>query len=48
MTKEESERESGTHSNNDLSRVQKIMKDNNLPTFHSEEDDDETEADAED
>lgn len=33
----------GSHKDNDLSRVQKVMKDNNLPIFYSEQEDDEPE-----
>lgn len=49
MTDEEKKNgERGTHSDNDLTRVQKIMKDNNLPFYHSktkdEDEDNETES----
>lgn len=41
--KEEKESEkgkSGSHKDNDLSRVQKVMKDNDLPFFYSSNDND--------
>lgn len=34
---------SGSHSDNDLSKVQKVMKDNNIPLFFSNEEENETE-----
>jgi hypothetical protein len=39
--------ESGTHQDNDLSRVQKIMKDNDLPIYRStpDKEDDNTSTD---
>lgn len=45
MTEEKKGEKSGSHSDNDLSKTQKIMKDNDLPFYHSkeQEDDDEQE-----
>lgn len=45
--KEEKERESGSLSDNNFSQVQKIIKDNNLPTFYSTEEEDEEDDDTE-
>jgi len=41
MSEEDKEREnggSGTHTDNNLSRVQKVMKDNDIPFFYSDKD----------
>jgi hypothetical protein len=44
MSKEESGG-SGTHTDNDLTEVQEIMEDNDLPTFYSTEKEDEDDDD---
>jgi len=43
-----SDEKKGAHSDNNLSRVQQIMKDNNIPFFYSKEEDDESEDREED
>jgi len=45
MSKKEESGGSGTHTDNDLTEVQEIMRDNDLPFYHSreEEEDDEKE-----
>lgn len=43
MTEEEKEKRTGSHKDNDLSHTQKVMKDNDIPFFYSEDDDDKTE-----
>jgi len=37
------EKKKGAHSDNDLTEVQEIMKDNDIPFYHSKEEDDEAE-----
>jgi len=35
------EKNKGAHKDNDLSKVQQIMKDNDIPFYHTEEEDEE-------
>lgn len=44
MSKEKKGGERGTHKDNDLTDVQEIMQDNDLPTFYTTEDEDKDEA----
>lgn len=41
MSEKNEEKESGSHKDNDLSHVQKVMKDNDIPVFYSIDKDDE-------
>jgi len=43
-----SDKKKGAHSDNNLSKVQQIMKDNDIPFYHSNEEDDEAEDGEED
>lgn len=42
---EEEKRGSGTLKDNDMERIQKIMKDNDLPVYHSKKEEDEEDED---
>jgi len=46
--KEKKEGESGSHEDNDFSRVQKVMKDNDIPFYNTAGDDNEDDEDDSD